>query len=264
MGAGNLRRRPQRVLGGAGEVVLAGQQIERADAGIDRLHLLAQVTVDAIEIEIAFEDAGPALHVHPQRLVAADRRALRCDQAGDQRRAHLAAMDVRTMQPRRVVPGLLEVGGLQGHQRTELGGMGDREIEHDAATDRAAHHHRLVEFHGLAEGPDGGGVGGCRQPVFGRLPTGGRCRLAVPGHVEGQHAVAAGDFRVCQQVAELAVVGAGRVQADEGNALSRFLEIDAMRHAVDIEPHVPADHGIENGRHFSWPPAAGEAAPAGP
>ena len=37
--AGNLAGRAQRVLGGAGEVVFAGQQVERADPGVDRLHL---------------------------------------------------------------------------------------------------------------------------------------------------------------------------------------------------------------------------------
>ena len=87
--------------------------------------LLAQVAVDAIEIEIALEHAGAALHVHPQRLVAADRRAVRRDQAGDQRGADLAAMHVGPVQPRRVVPGLLEVGGLERDQGAELGGVRD-------------------------------------------------------------------------------------------------------------------------------------------
>ena len=93
--------------------------------------------------------------VHPQRLVPADGRALRRDQAGDQRGADLAAMDVGPVQPGGVVPGLLEVGGLERDQGTELRGMGDREVEHDAPADRAAHDHRLVELHGLAEGADG-------------------------------------------------------------------------------------------------------------
>ena len=59
---------------------------------------------------------------------------------------------------------------------TELGGVRDRQIEHDAAADRATHHHRLLEFHGLAEGADGGGIALRRQPVFGLFPAIGRRR----------------------------------------------------------------------------------------
>lgn len=47
----------------------------------------------------------------------------------------------------------------------------------------------------------------------------------MPGHVDGEHPEPARHLRVGQQVTELAAIGAGGVQADEGNAFSRFLEI---------------------------------------
>src|SRR5580704_19698073 len=59
--ARNLAGRAQRVLGSAGEVVLAGQQVEGTDLGVDALHLSAQIAVDAIEIERALERTGTAL-----------------------------------------------------------------------------------------------------------------------------------------------------------------------------------------------------------
>src|SRR5438067_13429136 len=51
LGAGNLLGGAQRVLRRAGEVAFAGPQVQRAGLGVDRLHLFAQVAVDAIEVE---------------------------------------------------------------------------------------------------------------------------------------------------------------------------------------------------------------------
>ncbi len=127
--------------------------------------------------------------------------------------------------------------------------MLDCEIEHDAPADRAAHHDRLVQFHGLAEGADRRRVGLCSQAIFAALPAVRRGRLAVPRHVEGQHAEAPGDLGVGQQVTVLAIVGAGGVKADEGDAFSGLLEIEAMGNAFDLGPQIAADHRIELGRH---------------
>src|SRR5262249_5936760 len=59
----------QRVFGGAGEVVLAGEQIQRAASGVDSAQLAAQISIDPIEVQIALEPAGPTLHVLPKGLV---------------------------------------------------------------------------------------------------------------------------------------------------------------------------------------------------
>jgi hypothetical protein len=40
------------------------------------------------------------------------------------------------------------------------------------------------------------------------------------------------------QVAELAAVAARRVQADEGNALARFLEVHSVRAAAEGQPEI--------------------------
>src|SRR5262249_40650072 len=47
------------------------------------------------------------------------------------------------------------------------------------------------------------------------------------------------------QVAELAAVGAGGVQADQRNPLPRLLEIDAMGAATQLQPQVAANNGFE-------------------
>src|SRR5204862_7795071 len=63
-------RRAPRVIRGAREVVLAGEENERAPARVDRVDLSTQVALGAIEVEVAAKDAGPALRVAPERLPA--------------------------------------------------------------------------------------------------------------------------------------------------------------------------------------------------
>ena len=186
---------------------------------------------------------------------------MRGDQSRDQGGADFAAMHVRSMQPRSVVPGLLKVGGLERDQGAELPGVLDREVEHDAPADRAAHDDRPVELHGPAEGADGGRIGLRGQAVLATLPAIGRRRLAVPGHVERQHAEAPGDFRIGQQVAVLAVVGARRMQANKRNAAPRFFEIETMSDAFYVGSQVTAGHGVELGCHVRPLSAAGRAGP---
>src|SRR5262245_61710365 len=235
----------QRILRRAGEVVFAGQQIERAGTGVDGTDLGAKVAVDAVEIEIALEHAGAALPIHPQRLVAGDVWALRRDQARDQRGADLPAVHVGPVEPGGVVPWRLEVGGLEPDQGAEHRCVFDREIEHDPSTDRATHHHRAMELERAAERDDHLGIGGGGEAIFLPLPALGRQRFAVPGHVEGEHAIVPVNVLIQHQVAELPPVGAGRVQAEEGDALARLLEIDPVRTAVELERQVAANDGLE-------------------
>src|ERR1700730_4934660 len=134
--------RAHRILGRAGEIILAGQQEQRAPAGVDRGNPPAQIAVNPVEIQIALEDAGPTLLVAPQRFPPRGVRALRRDQARDQRRADFAAVNIGTVQPGGVVPWRLKVGGFEPDQRLESGGMVDSKIENDAAADRTSHQHR--------------------------------------------------------------------------------------------------------------------------
>ena len=70
----------------------------------------------------------------------------------------------------------------------------------------------------------------------------------MPRQVENDDAEAAGDLGVVQERAILPAVGAGGVQADQRDALPRFLEIDAMRPAVEVEPQVAADDRLDDRR----------------
>ena len=112
--------------------------------------------------------------------------------------------------------------------------MRPRQLEHDLAADRAAEHDRPLEAERRAEGQDQVDVGRGGEAVLLVLPAGGRQRLAVPRHVEGQHAEVPRDLRVVQQVAELAAVGARGVQAHERDALPGLLEVEAMRPACSV------------------------------
>src|SRR5690606_33668282 len=75
----------------------------------------------------------------------------------------------------------------------------------------------------------------------------GRIRLAVPRHVEGDHAIVRRDRLVAHQVAELAPVGAGGVQADQRDALPRLLEVHAAGLAEDLHGQVAPDDRLERG-----------------
>src|SRR3989337_28046 len=74
--ARNLLRGAERVFRRAGEVVFAGEKIERAPGGVDLADAVAEVTIGAVEEEVALEDARAALHVHPQGVPARLPRAL--------------------------------------------------------------------------------------------------------------------------------------------------------------------------------------------
>ena len=50
----------------------------------------------------------------------------------------------------------------------------------------------------------------------------------MPGHVESDDAEIVGDALVVHQAAVLARVGAGGVQAEQGGALPRLLDIEAV------------------------------------
>src|SRR5690242_15674095 len=69
--------------------------------------------------------------------------------------------------------------------------------------------------------------------------------FAVPRQVEGNHAEALRDFLVVEQRAILASVRTRRVQAEEWNALARFLDIDALWPAMDVHAQIAAGCGLE-------------------
>jgi hypothetical protein len=131
----------------------------------------------------------------------------------------------------------------------QLGRVFDGQIEDDATPDRTTHDHRFVKLQCAAKSPDDLGVACRREEVLFLLPSLGRIGLAVPGHIEGQHAKVPGDLRVVQEMTPLPRVRAGCVQTNQGDALSRLLEIDAIRPAIDLGPNVTTDNRFEFSGH---------------
>ena len=127
--------------------------------------------------------------------------------------------------------------------------MLDREIEHDAASYRAADHGRPVQLQGAAEGADGFGVACGGELIFCPIPAGRRIGLAVKRHVEGNDAEILRILLVREQIPPLPCVGARGVQADQRNAGAVFLEIDAMRFAFYFDMDVTADYRIDGAVH---------------
>src|SRR3546814_14972526 len=99
VGARDDRRDRLRILRPRRIIVLAAEQVERAAGGVDLAEPAADVAVDGVEEQVAFEDARPALHVVPQRLPALRCRTLRSHQAGDPAGRALAAVHVAAVQP---------------------------------------------------------------------------------------------------------------------------------------------------------------------
>ena len=69
----------------------------------------------------------------------------------------------------------------------------------------------------------------------------------MPGEVEGNDAEALENLAVVEERPVLAAVGARGVQAQKGNSLSGFLDIEPMRLAADGKPQVAADDRLEVG-----------------
>ena len=238
----------QRVLGRAGEIVLAGEQVKRAGGRIDAVDLAAQITVDAIEVQVTLEHAGAAGLIHPERLVTAGSGTLRRHHTGHECRANFAAVHIGAMQPFRVVPGLLVIGRLQADKRAEAARMLGSQIKHEAATDGAPHDDGLVELQRIADVEHHLRVAGRCEFVLLGLEADGRQRFAVPGHVKGDDAIVPRDGLVVEDVAELTAVGAGRMQTDERNAAAGLFDVEAMRTARKVEVQITADDGLEAGR----------------
>ena len=75
----------------------------------------------------------------------------------------------------------------------------------------------------------------------------------MPGHVEGDDAKILGDARVVHQPAILPRIGAGGVQAEQGNALARLLDIEPVRLVEQVEMQVAAGNRLEARFHRTVP-----------
>ena len=198
-------------------------------------------------MQVAFEHARAALHVVPDGLPAVGLRGSRSDQAGDHGAAHLPAVHVGAVQPVEIVIGLGVGTRLQADEGAEARGMLQRQVQHDAPADGAAHHHRLVEAERVDDAHDGVDVGARGELVLGPLPARRRRGLAVPRQVEGDDAEAGQRLGIVHEAAILPAIRAGRVQANQRDAFARLLDVDAVRLAGDVDAQVAADGGLERG-----------------
>ena len=79
----------------------------------------------------------------------------------------------------------------------------------------------------------------------------------MPGQVEGNDAKPGGEGLVVHQAAKLPAIGTRRVQAQQRNAASRLLDVEAIAFAIKLEGQVAADGGFElRGSHCYRPSGA--------
>ena len=125
------------------------------------------------------------------------------------------------------------------------------ELQRDAPANRATHHDGTLQTQRGAKCHHGFHVQRRGQLVFGILPARRRVRLAMPGHVKGQHPVARRHLRVVEDVPVLAIIRAGRMQAYQGYAAARLFERHPAGFACDIEGGVASDDRFEFGVHVA-------------
>src|SRR5712671_5034509 len=137
--------------------------------------------------------------------------------------------------------------------------MFERQMQRDASADRASDQDRPVEFERGHDIEDHRRVLRRGELIFLVVPARRRRRLAVPGHVEGDDAVAARDALIVHQRAVLTTVGTGGVQTQQWGALAGLLDIDAMLAPEQIKMHVAADDRLDRAvmpplpRCAAWP-----------
>jgi hypothetical protein len=165
-------------------------------------------------------------------------------------------MDIGAVQEIQIVIGIDMRAGLQADDRAEAFGMFERQMQRDAPADRTADQDRPVEFERGHDVQDHCGVLRRGELVLLIVPAGRRRRFAVPGHIEGDDAMAARDAFVVHQRPVLAPVGARGVEAQQWRALAGLLDIDPVLAAEQIELEVAADDRLECRGHALTPPVA--------
>src|SRR5262245_52071356 len=235
-------------------VVFAGEQRDLAAIGVDAPDVLAAVPVVAVEMHVALVYARARLAVVPPVLAPARLRTVGRVEPVGVTRGELAAVDRRVMEELVVAAG--RVGAAfepdnAGQLLLIIGG----ELEHDGAAHRAAYHHRSLEPEREPHRADHGDIGGGGEAIFLEPPAVGRCRAAVIGQVEGDDAKAPDELAVVEQMAVLPAVGAGRVQAEKGQAGAGLLDEDAVGGGLDVDGKIAARNRLEL-RHRAPPSRA--------
>src|SRR5665213_679846 len=88
-------------------------------------------------------------------------------------------------------------------------------------------------------------IGSRGQPILFEPPSIRWRATSVVGQVERNHPESVGDFRVVHDMAELAGIVAGGVQAQQWNSAAGFLDENPMLFAADIDRQISSDDGLE-------------------
>ena len=118
-------------------------------------------------------------------------------------------------------------------------------MQHGPAADGAAHHDGSFQFERVRHRHDRLHIGIGGEPVNLGPETARRRGLAVPGQVEGDDAEPVRHRGIVQDMAVLAPVAPGRVQAEKRHALAGLLEIDPVRPPGDGEAEIAPGDGLD-------------------
>src|ERR671912_1548468 len=139
------------LLRGAGVVILAGQEVDRAPGGVYLPLAPPEVPVHAVEVGVPAVDSGRALSVGPPHLPPGGFRALGRHKAVGPGGGHHRAVDVRHEGPVEK-PALYLARRLEPDHGSHLRDVSSRQLQHDGATHRATEHDGPVEPQGSYEG----------------------------------------------------------------------------------------------------------------
>ena len=243
----------------AAPIVLTVQDVERACLGIDARRAVAHIVIDRVVVEVALEDRGRALAVHPCRLAAKRLRACRGHHAVHEVRLEIVA-DFRVVEL--VVVAARGVSrGLKTDQRAEICGMVDGEIHCEMAADGTPHVYRAVEVQRPRQGHRHAHQEVLGQPV--RFAPPGRLRrrdgLAVERKVVGDQPKLVAQPGVLQHMAPLPAVRSGRVLQQHRHAGPGLFEVhpvvDAIEFQVDIASHRRVKLLLSHGVVSAAPPS---------
>ena len=138
------------------------------------------------------------------------------------------------------------VASFERNQGAELILVAQRQFETNIAAHRLAHDHGLFQFQCMAKGNNEFCVELRRELVFilHQVEVLWRKRLAMPRHVERDHAEIVVVVRIANLMTVLAAIGAGRVEANHWHAFAALFVIGAICLALALNVNVAANNWI--------------------
>src|SRR3546814_5929549 len=117
-----------------------------------------------------------------------------------------------------------------------------RQVQHDTSANRTPDQSGLIQRERVAECQYRFNVKLRRQSILLVLPSFGRIRLPMPGHVESKNPIARCDFGIAKHMTVLPVIGASRMQADQWNTRSRFFRSE--EHTSELQSLMRISYAV--------------------